>query len=193
MWMQQSRIYILVVLQEMPFYVQISFVFIVFRSLISEVKLLWFQTWPKCLIVCFYRKFPNQQKTEFCPNVRYDLVAFTWWLRATLQEEGCRHGYTKSSSIPGPPCATKWWVRSYNWRQFGVFIFPVWWSWCSSELSAHQISQDSSTAFMCNHSYFPNSWMLLIFDTQWIPQVMWNWNIIVISVLWGDFSKWYMF
>ena len=26
----------------------------------------------------FYLKFPNEQKTPFCPKVTYDLVAFTW-------------------------------------------------------------------------------------------------------------------
>ena len=67
--------------------------FIVFRCLISfiKIKLLWLQTWSKFLIVCFYLKFPNQQKTQFCPNVRYDLVAFTWRLLST-----CLHFVTSS-------------------------------------------------------------------------------------------------
>ena len=50
------------------------------RYLITFIKnkLLWFFTWTKSLIVCFKLKFPNQQKTKFCPNVRYNLIAFTW-------------------------------------------------------------------------------------------------------------------
>ena len=54
----------------------------VFKFLLSfivsfiKIKLLRLQTWTKSLFVCFYLKIPNQPKTQFCPNFRYDLVAF---------------------------------------------------------------------------------------------------------------------
>ena len=72
---------ILMVLQEMPFFVLIFFVFYCFQAsyffcknrttLTSDMNLIF-----NCV---FYLQYPNQQKNQFCPNVRYDLVEFTQW------------------------------------------------------------------------------------------------------------------
>ena len=57
--------------------------FIVFRCHISFIKENYFDfTRLRLLtnflfILCFYLTSSNQQKTQFCPNVRYHLVAFT--------------------------------------------------------------------------------------------------------------------
>ena len=63
MWMQQSRVSILVVLYEIPFCVQISFVFcFCFRDLISfmKIELLWYQTWAKSLCVLPVPSIPTE-------------------------------------------------------------------------------------------------------------------------------------
>ena len=76
--------------------------FIVFRclNLFIKIKLLWLQTWTEYWIGCFYLKFPNRQKTQFCQNVRYDLVAFTW------------RSYSVANSVqcisPNVVCITAW-------------------------------------------------------------------------------------
>ena len=75
--------------------------FIVFKRPFSFIKieLLWLQTWIFILnwVFCWFKNtqlkikifnwvFLNQQKIQFCPNVSWDLVAFTWH---RLRQLGC--------------------------------------------------------------------------------------------------------
>ena len=98
--MQQSRICILVVLQEMPFCVTISFVFIVFSVLISFMKIELFrlQTWTKSLILCFI--FSKSTENSVLPRMHARLCC----IHMTLMFQTCTYTGTMYTHMYIPCC-----------------------------------------------------------------------------------------
>ena len=75
MWIPQSLNSILL---EMTFCVPVYFVFIVkFRYIFQQNSNTLSSDLNSIFHSVFNLKFPNQQKNQFCPNVRYKLVAYT--------------------------------------------------------------------------------------------------------------------
>ena len=79
MSIQQSCICILVILQRYHFMFSFFSCFYYFYvHYFFHKNGIWVHTLSEFWIVCFYLCIQNKEMTQFCPNVRYDLVTFTW-------------------------------------------------------------------------------------------------------------------